>query len=514
LGDICSSGSYSAEKGYSYYVLSRYIGGANTIRDNELLLSDLNLVNKRVDCADFYLSALLRLFFKFKVEDAKVQARMKDVCLDFRYWMDENGSDGMCFWSENHSLLFYGCQMIVGQLYPNEIFTRSGRLGKEQSEIGANRCREWLNSVDEHGFEEFLSGGYMCCTSYALLNLIDFGPKDVSELATKILNKLLTQLSTHTFHGVVCGPQGRVYRDVIYPFEQGVQALMYYITPTVPKGLSMWVAGFGCTKYQIPVELVDLMNSEADETYPCGNGEINIKKTKDYLLSSVNSPKITNKGWSNDVYNNTNPYVSGDFSYAYTKALNERFHGTTLFEPGVYGYQQHMWYAALSNTCFVFTNHPGATHDKSSMRPGYWYGNGLMPAMKQDGSMLGVIYHLRDEHPVNFTHLYWPSHEFDSVVKKDGWLFGVKGNSYIGIWCNLPYTPHNDMLIDCEYRVYANKIAYLCYCSCLNESGSFDSFIEKAESKSPIFCIEPMKLTTSDGYELEFIEKHNYSQYI
>ena len=35
------------------------------------------------------------------------------------------------------------------------------------------------------------------------------------------------------------------------------------------------------------------------------------------------------------------------------------FHGTTQFEPGVYGYQQNLWYAALAQDLAVFSNHPG-----------------------------------------------------------------------------------------------------------------------------------------------------------
>jgi hypothetical protein len=62
-------------------------------------------------------------------------------------------------------------------------------------------------------------------------------------------------------------------------------------------------------------------------------------------------------------------------SYEYCKSLNECFHGTSRFEPGVYGYQQHMCYLGLDNDTVVFINHPGGTYDATSMRPGYWFGN-------------------------------------------------------------------------------------------------------------------------------------------
>lgn len=514
LADVQLSEHVSGVFWASYYVLARCVLGRYTEQDNELLKKELELINKRIDCADFLVASTLRIFLKHRPADPDLNARMKEVMLDFRYWMDENGSDGMCFWSENHALLFFGCQMMAGKLYPDEVFTRSGRTGREQYELGAQRCREWLDSVDDTLFEEFLSGGYMSVTSDALLNLVDFGPADVSEKATRVLDKLLRQLALHTYDGMVCGPRGRVYRDVIWPFRQDVQSLMHYIEPSVPEELCMWTAVFGDTKYQIPTDLAQLMRTPTEQTYPCGNGEITLRKTDDYILTSVASPRIGNKGWSNEAYVTEDPYKTGHFTYMYTKALNERFHGTTLFQPGVYGYQQHMWYASLTNDCAVFANHPGATHDYSSMRPGYWYGNGLMPAIRQQGNTLGAVYVLREEHPVTFTHLYWPTQSFDEEVRSDAWVFGRKGDSYIGVWCNVPFVPHNDVLIDRELRAYAEKIAYLCVCSGKQETGTFADFMAAARAKAPAFDPDAQLLHTADGLEVKFVEHHNDSQYI
>ena len=45
--------------------------------------------------------------------------------------MDQEGSDAMCFWSENHSLMFYVSAMNVGELYPEDYFARAHMTGKE-----------------------------------------------------------------------------------------------------------------------------------------------------------------------------------------------------------------------------------------------------------------------------------------------------------------------------------------------------------------------------------------------
>ena len=110
--------------------------------------------------------------------------------------------------------------------------------------------------------------------------------------------------------------------------------------------------------------------------------------------------------------------------FHYVKSMNECFHGTMQFEPGVHGYQQHMWYAALSQNLVVFSNHPGQCCETGGeARPGYWFGNGIMPAMRQKNNVLGILYQIPDTHPIHFVHLFWNEREFDETVSKGHWLF-------------------------------------------------------------------------------------------
>ena len=57
--------------------------------------------------------------------------------------------------SENHKIGFYSCQYIAGALYPDEIFTRSGRTGRQQMEVALERLEGWISAVEAQGFEEF-----------------------------------------------------------------------------------------------------------------------------------------------------------------------------------------------------------------------------------------------------------------------------------------------------------------------------------------------------------------------
>ena len=70
--------------------------------------------------------------------------------LGYRYWMDEPGNDVQWYFSENHALLFHTAAYLAGHSCPTRRFVRSGRTGREQSEVGSERVRAWLDHF-EHG---------------------------------------------------------------------------------------------------------------------------------------------------------------------------------------------------------------------------------------------------------------------------------------------------------------------------------------------------------------------------
>lgn len=496
----------------AFNVLARLALNCSTPEDDDLLMSDLDFVESRGDCADFLVGALLRIAHNYPMSDA-VKSRMKHVLLNFRFWMDEEGSDGMCFWSENHALMFYGTQMVAGTMYPDDIFVRSGRTGKEQAEVAAARCREWLNDVERDGVEEFNSASYMPVTMGALLVLIDFGPDDIAERASAVLDSLLRQLCMHVFKGSVISPQGRVYRNVISPCTQTVQTLLHLIDPHLPYGLteSIWCVSFATTKYRLPSDLIGIMGRDVHTSYPSGNARIELTKTPDYLLTSVHSPRDPEDSpkWENlcfvpDADRSTNTYV---------KSLNERFHGTSVFEPGVYGYQQHLWYAALSSEAVTFVNHPGSTSDLDKMRPGYWYGNGVMPAVRQKGNVMGAIYQIPADHPITFTHTFWPQCKFDENLQTDHWLFGRVDDGYVGLWCSGEQTAHDDVLHSCEYRCYDTNVAYVCICGRKQEYGSFADFQKACLDITPQYNAEAAHLQAAT-IDLTYVPHVNKTQFI
>lgn len=504
-------------------VLARKNLGLERPDDMENIRRCLIPVRKSFDCSDFTVSALLRYLMSYpadvtKDSDNKLNGELaqeiKYTLTHFRYWMDQKGSDGMCFWSENHTLLFYSSMMIAGKLYPNETFSASGLKGTALYEEGKKKVAQWLACAEQYGFEEFLSSCYMCVTFAALLNVIDYGEESLSYKAARVADKLLSMLAVQTFHGTIFAPMGRVYRSVLFPFLQPTQTLMNLFNPDIPyvaSGTDGWPVFFAASSYRPPENLASLMETECSREYSTGNALIKLEKRADYCLTSVQSGREdAYTRWENLTLNEN----ADTSTHEYTRSLNERFHGTTCFEPGVYGYQQHMWYGAVDTDTFVFTSHPGGTCDASGMRPGYWYGCGVIPALKQTGNRLGIIYEIPEEHPIHFTHLFFPEERFDWSVKKDGWIFGGKGNGLIGVWCSEAAEPFADQLFNCELRAYGDKTAYFCICAGLRDYGDSETFMESCIRMNPVYDKENGILTASEDFSMKFEKAEDKTQYI
>ena len=492
-------------------ILARKALDQETARDRQLLAETLDQIESRYDCSDFLLCGLIRYIKYYPLPDG-LELRTREVLLNYRYWMDQKGADAMCFWSENHSLMFYTCAMNAGELYPDEYFPRAEKYGRELYEEGRKRVLSWLADVEAHGFEEFLSTVYMCVTFAALLNVIDFSEPEIACRAELVTDTMLRMLARQTFDGSVLAPMGRVYREVIHPFRQGAQALMNLINPQVPYSYGEgWLGFYATSRYRLPEDLKELMEGETEELYSTGNALICLNKKREYCMTSVQSPR-QDKGfrrWQNLTLDAGADTATCD----YTKSLNERFHGTTCFEPGVYGYQQHMWYAALGNETNVFTNHPGASCEDSQMRPGFWYGNGVMPAITQKGNHIGIVYHIPKEYPLHFTHAYFPAVKFDEAVTEEHWLFGRKGDGYLALWCSRKLETAADWLYGCEFRSYGDDIAYYCHCDKAAGYAGMAEFIRAAKACGPIFD-EPAKTMRAAGLTVTYEACEDHTQYI
>lgn len=509
IGEVASV-TRGPEDGFALYpMLARFALGQRQDGDMEAIRTTLRQISRRMDCADFMTCGLVRLMRLYDL-DPELKEEIRQTMLDFRYWMDEDGFDGMCFWSENHTLMFYQTAYFFGEEYPEDIFRRSGKTGTELRAGARERILEWLGDVLRDGYEEFNSGTYSIITFAALLNLVDFAEEEIAEKASKAADLILRTIARHCFQDVIISPQGRIYRNVLYPHRQSLQALLHYIRPEAPYVYSEWLSAFAGTRYRIPEDLGALMEQKGWLSYQSSNAVIDLYRTDDYMLTSVESPRRDgiSRVWEHRMEEEERE------SFRYVKSMNERFHGTMQFQPGVFGYQQHMWYAALAQDLAVFSNHPGQSCEVGGeSRPGYWFGNGIMPALRQEKNVLGIVYQIPDTHPIHFIHLFWNKKGFGEERASGRWIFGKRGEGFIGVWCSSRLTDYDDMLIGCEKRAYGSRIALLCVCGGTSEGMSFSDFIEKCEGRAVDFDEKESTLTCEE-FSIHFEAACNPTQFV
>ena len=92
--------------------------------------------------------------------------------------MDQPGQDSMCFWSENHQILFAASEYLAGQYYPDETFSNDGKKGTEHMAIARERIMIWLEQRWLYGFTEWYSSVYYVEDIAPLANLIEFADDD------------------------------------------------------------------------------------------------------------------------------------------------------------------------------------------------------------------------------------------------------------------------------------------------------------------------------------------------
>ncbi|MFI3141549.1 MAG: hypothetical protein R3Y27_04480 [Clostridia bacterium] len=172
-----------------------------------------NYMDHRFDCSDFRAQLMFRIYAdcKDKLTPA-MKARIEKTMLGFKYFMDEPGDDSMCYWSENHQVLFAVSEYLAGQEWPDEIFTNSGMTGKEHMAKAQNRLENWMQQRFNFGFSEFLSNAYIAEDLAPMANFIQFCKDDA--LRTKmemVMDILWFDIAVHTTDNRFTAASSRMY---------------------------------------------------------------------------------------------------------------------------------------------------------------------------------------------------------------------------------------------------------------------------------------------------------------
>ena len=456
--------------------------------NEQVILDCIASIDERADCSDFDLVGLLGMAGRYIEEPGFPQALVEPLqnCFQsFRYWMDQPGADAMCFWSENHQILFHTCEILAGQLLPDELFTNAGLTGSEHRAKGEERALSWLRKRAAGGFREWDSNTYFEEDVLALSHLVDLAENDdVRELAAVVLDKMFFGLAVNSFKGVFGSSHGRTYapfiKDAFREPTSGMTRLLWgkgIFNRSIRGTVSLACA----VNYQLPPVIEAIAIDPADEIWNrerhagqletwCdreeGSWEVNkvTFKTPDYMLCSAQD-----------------------------------------FRPGEYGYQQHIWQATFSPEAVVFVTHPPCLSEDGSHRPNFWHGNVVLPRAVQWKDLLVAVHRLPEDDWLGFTHAYFPTYAFDEHEIRDGWACARVGDGYLAMTASagltLTETGRNAFR---ELRSYGKKNIWVVQMGRAETDGSFAEFVEKVTALDVTFGEDSVHLTSLRGESVDF----------
>lgn len=393
--------------------LARLAIGQEGAETDAMISGALPAIEDCHDCADFILVPLLwcRGVYGDRLA-ADLRARVDNAILGYRYWMDEPGNDVQWYFSENHALLFHTAAYIAGGLLPDERFLRSGRLGREQSAVGASRVRAWLDHFEAWEMAEFNSAPYFPIDLKGLCALYALAPdKDITERAGKAIVRLLEVVARSAHHGMLTGAQGRSYEHTLRAarslelsgicrmvWGKGNYGMRFHALPQ----LALCLRDHGLS---VPAELAAIASLSDDTAWE----------------------------WM---------FAQGQDRFArlyHHKTRNHAMGSAAGYRWNQWGYQETVIHARLGENADaqIWINHPGEVLQSGYGRPSYWGGSGTLPRVHQYRDLAVVSFACSDEQP-DFTHAWFPTSAFDAVQVDGHCAFAQSGDAFAMLKTDVP----------------------------------------------------------------------------
>jgi hypothetical protein len=415
---------------------------------------------------------------------------LEDCVLNFKYWLDESGEDAMCYWTENHQILFHACEILAGQLYPDRVFTNVGKTGKWHREKGERMALAWLHKRGAGGFREWDSNCYFEEDLLALSHLADLAAsQSVYDLATVIMDKMFFTMAVNSYKGTFGSTHGRTYTEHLKSARgestTGVSRLMWGMGTFNDKILA--TVSLACmTNYGFPVLLGDIA---ADLPAEMWNRERHAGKLE------AECDRETGEWQVNKV-----TYKTPDYMLCSAQD----------YHPGEPGYQQHIWQATFGPDAVVFVTHPPCLSEEGSHRPGCWHGNVVLPRVAQWKDVLIAVHNIPDDDWLGFTHAFFPVWAFDEYdLRADAqghkWAFARKGDGYLALTAarGLEFITRGDNAYR-ELRSYGKQNVWLCHLGRAALDGDFRAFQDKILALDITFGDLSARCATLRGETLEF----------
>ncbi|MEI6275330.1 MAG: hypothetical protein WCP08_05035 [Prolixibacteraceae bacterium] len=455
----------------------------------------LQFIDLQYDCSDFKLVGLVRILYEFGDRiPSDVKIKIEKSILNFRYWWDEPGGNSMCYWSENHQILFASAEYLIGLKYPETLFPKSGLTGKEHSLKARKRILDWMEMRWKYGFTEFFSNVYYTEDIGGMINLINYASDE--EMVKKmeiVMDLLMADVASQNINTMFVSASGRAYE---HSRKGGSHTTLggitdYYWGSGEKMGPGMAQGLVTSAKYFLPPVIAEIGKDTGKVVIrQCSGLDLSELKTEGYFgtdtrsmmmqlgMEAFTNPEIIRNTLSFVRSNNmfTNGFISElkvmDISllswlhlepavarfiqppsdgvaiqkgntYTY-KTRDYSVYSAQNYHPGTYGDQQHVAGMNISNAFSVFHTHPALEEDVKSQSPNYWVGYGRLPDVGQDHNVSLAIYQIpakkgmMEQSLLNYTHAYFPTEQFDTVCIENNYALGKKGKTYCALIATNP----------------------------------------------------------------------------
>ncbi|MGH0035502.1 MAG: hypothetical protein ACQGVK_10810 [Myxococcota bacterium] len=177
------------------------------------------------DTSDFDALRIIDLLYGYRGHPAASEATWaaaEQALFDFKYWYTDptparvvDGEpvvDNMWYWTENHVLMFKVVEYLVGQRYPNQVFSVTGQTGAWHRDRARGFIRDWLRERAQVGFTEWHSNVYYNSDIRPLLVFVEWAEEpELVRRASMVLDLLFLDIALHLHEGTFGATHGRSY---------------------------------------------------------------------------------------------------------------------------------------------------------------------------------------------------------------------------------------------------------------------------------------------------------------
>ncbi|SDX59404.1 hypothetical protein [Roseicitreum antarcticum] len=377
-------------------------GGGDT---RAMIAAALLRIDACWDCADFALVPLLWCRMRWPdLLGTDFCKRIDQSILEYRYWMDEPGNDVQWYFSENHALLFHTAAHLGGALLPDATFKRSGRTGAEQSRIGADRLRAWFDHFEACEMAEFNSGPYFPIDLKGMTALYALSPDaDLRDRAGKGIARLIELVANSAHQGVLTAAQGRSYEHTL----RGTATL-----ELSGIGRMLWGRGSYGTRFHATPQLALCLRDHG-----------------------LDLPDLTDRACLSGDTAQEWRFAQGANRFArlyHHKTADHAMGSAVAYRWGDWGYQETLIHARLGDApgAQIWINHPGEEIHSGYGRPSYWGGSASVPRVQQYRD-LAILRFSGVESQPDFTHCWFPTHDFDATRVLGDTAFAHSGTAHL-----------------------------------------------------------------------------------